>query len=104
MRSGTRATSDLMGIVISYITCPSTLYGAGTRGILTRGEAARDFNNPSQSAEMTLNKLKKKKKKGDKRMDNFSRLFRQILRKIGGGRREQVSSRDDESIVSFIEL
>lgn len=37
-------------------------------------------------------------------MDNFSRLFRQILRKIGGGRREQVSSRDDESIVSFIEL
>lgn len=85
MRSGTRATSDLMGIVTSYITCPSTLYGAGTRGILTRGEAARDFNNPSQSAEMTLNKLKKKKKKGDKRMDNFSRLFRQILRKIGRG-------------------
>lgn len=84
MRSGTRATSDLMGIVTSYITCPSTLYGAGTRGILTRGEAARDFNNPSQSAEMTLNKFKKKKK-GDKRMDNFSRLFRQILRKIGGG-------------------
>lgn len=65
MRSGTRATSDLMGIVTSYITCPSTLYGAGTRGILTRGEAARDFNNPSQSAEMTLNKFKKKKKKGE---------------------------------------
>lgn len=80
-----------MGIVTSYITCPSTRYGAGTRGILTRGRAARDFNNPSQSAEMTLNKLKKKKDKGISPA-LFRDSFRQILRKVENWREEGENS------------
>lgn len=99
-----------MGIVTSYITCPSTRYGAGTRGILTRGRAARDFNNPSQSAEMTLNKLKKKKRGWIKEFlpPCFVTRFVRFCGKWKiGGRRERIAfittiESELECIVSFL--